>query len=1118
MRLTDKQARAIKTQTKSVLVSAAAGSGKTSVLAKRVARLVEGGADIRTMLVMTFTNAAAAEMRQRIARELREEALRQGEKRLYEQAEFVAVSDISTFHSFCGKVVRKNYAILGLSPTVRIMDAGEMNRMKTQTARELFDGLYEEEDGDFLRLVQRYTRRGDDRQLMEYLFRIYDHIMSKPEPFAWAERSEHKNNEEYIARLKAQYDGNIMEHLLRAKRLMDASATLSGSKYPQQLAQDEACATLLGEAYSYARDNGVAALRKNSVGMKIPSITKGLGDECKKRIQDLYAQARKELKQALAGDDYENFHVTAGTELAHTQQDVCAMLALVRQFHEYYAECKSELNVLDYSDMEHFALRAFEDEEVRRMYADLYQYIFVDEYQDTNPVQESIIKAVSGDGNLFMVGDIKQSIYKFRLADPLIFKEKSQEFRAQAEGGELILMNDNFRSKSGVIDAVNGIMECVMCETLGEIRYDEGERLVGSARGGKTEILLACEADDGEDETRSRHAVEAEMIARSIERELAGEVTDKKTGAMRKAAFGDFAVLVRSRSDMIYLLKAELDRRGIPCSIDVEQARELKEIELFVNILRLVDNRRQDIPLLSVMRSFIGGMNEEEFARIRIGADRDKEPFYESAQMYAAEKEDTLARKLRSFYEKLDYLKTCAQSLAMPEFLSLVATEFDFETYLACVPDGEMKRTAFSQFLGMAAQLCAAQGNSLYLLLRALHETKKRDGAYVKAAMAAGGADCVHITTIHSSKGLEYPIVYVANLERRLTVQDFKNRMLIHSDYGLMMQYIDEQSLVRRSTIELELAKKQIRREYLSEELRVLYVAMTRAREKLFLAGSVGNLEKARHEWAMMHDMGSYEDAKSMLDWIMAANAGGQIPVRFAGDEEAGEKEKTTFDFDEYCNKMAKVEDRAELLSAARQPDIPAKVSVSAVKQSNAANIRRFLIPDLQPDDEEITGARLGTLVHSMMERVVLTGQDVREAALEMEARKLLTGQEREAVLAHTEWIEGFLKTSLYERIKTAGRVLKEQPFNLEVKAQSIGYEGEGSMMVQGILDLAFLEDKWVLVDYKTDRVTHNTVEQAAQGYAVQLELYARALEEITGIPVKEKYLYFLRLQRCMEV
>ena len=191
---------------------------------------------------------------------------------------------------------------------------------------------------------------------------------------------------------------------------------------------------------------------------------------------------------------------------------------------------------------------------------------------------------------------------------------------------------------------------------------------------------------------------------------------------------------------------------------------------------------------------------------------------------------------------------------------------------------------------------------------------------------------------------------------------------------------------------------------------------------------------------------------------------------------------------------------------------------MSAVKQSNAANIRRFLIPDLQPDDEEITGARLGTLVHSMMERVVLTGQDVREAALEMEARKLLTGQEREAVLAHTEWIEGFLKTSLYERIKTAGRVLKEQPFNLEVKAQSIGYEGEGSMMVQGILDLAFLEDKWVLVDYKTDRVTHNTVEQAAQGYAVQLELYARALEEITGIPVKEKYLYFLRLQRCMEV
>ncbi len=1117
MKLTEKQEKAIHTSAGSVLVSAAAGSGKTSVLAKRVARIVMDGEDVRNMLVMTFTNAAAAEMRQRIARELREEAARRREKRLYEQAEFVAVADISTFHSFCGKVVRRNYALLGLSPGLRIMEAGEIDRVKAACARELFDELYEAEDKCFLQLLRRYTKRGNDGQLAEYLFRIYDHIMSKPDPFVWTEWSEQKNNEEYIACLKAQYEENILEYLVRAKRLIEACARLSEGTEPQQFAQDERCAALLEELSAFARENGIAAMRDQYAGVKIPSITKGMEEGRKKRIQERYAQARKELKQAFADDGYENFEQTVGGELAHTQEDVRAMLRMVRLFYDRYTEKKAEVSALDYSDMEHFALRAFEDGQVREMYGQLYRHIFVDEYQDTNPVQETIIRAVSGGGSLFMVGDIKQSIYKFRLADPLIFKEKSQEFRGGISEGELILMNDNFRSKKGVIDAVNDVMQCVMCEQLGEIRYDEGERLSGSMEGGTAEILLSCDEEE-EGEKPAKHAAQAEMIAGSIERELSKTITDPKTGQPRKAVFEDFAVLIRSRSDMIYLLKAALGKRGIPCAVDVEQAKDLKEIELFVNILRLVDNRRQDIPLLSVMRSYIGGLTEQDFARIRIFGESENLPFYEAAQRYAQNQQDKLCAKLRAFYGRLDYLDCCAQSLSVPELLAHVVTRFDFTTYLACVPDGEMKQAAFAQFLGMAADLCATQGDSLYLLLRALWETKKRDGAYLKTALSTDGANCVHITTIHSSKGLEFPIVYVANMERKLMVQEFKNRMLIHSDYGLMAQYIDEEALVRRSTTELEIAKRRIRREYLSEELRVLYVAMTRAREKLFLTGSVRDLQKAGEEWRMMNAMGSYEDAKCMLDWIMAANEEAKIPVRVAGEEQAETAEKAAFDFAAYCSGFAEHKEKKELLSAVKKADVPAKVSVSAVKQSEAKGFRRFLVPDLQTEEEEITGARLGTLVHSMMERVVFTGETVESAAQKMLERKLLTQAEKEAVEKNAAWIEGFLTTPLYERIKNAVRVLKEQPFNLQVRSDSIGFEGEESMMVQGILDLAFLEDEWVLVDYKTDRVTKNTLAQTAQGYAVQLDLYARALAEITGIPVKEKYLYFLRLRECVKL
>lgn len=1108
--LTEKQARAVETQTKNVLVSAAAGSGKTSVLAKRVSRIIEQGGDVRSMLVMTFTNAAAAEMRQRIARELREEAGRSGNRRLYDQAEFVAAADISTFHSFCGKVVRKNYALLGLSPGVRIMDEGEMNRIKSITARDLFDGLYEQEDESFLQMLKRYTRRGDDRTLAEYLFRIYDYLMSKPDPFGWAEWSEGKNNPDYIAWLKKQHDESIGECLARAEGWIGAAAEISRGMEIKQFAQDMECIALLEEMRECACENGTQELFARYGTAKIPNVTKGLHESRKTRIQKMYGEARKNLREALLMAA-EPFEQRAKEELDHTQQDVCAMIRLVRMFHENYAESKENANVLDYADMEHFALKALKDEGVRTLYAGAYQYVFVDEYQDTNPVQEEIIRAVSGGGSLFMVGDIKQSIYKFRLADPFIFREKAREFRMEAEGGELILMNDNFRSRMGVIDAVNGIMECVMSEQLGEVCYDDGERLCGNADGGGTHILLCGEKEEGKQ--RNKHAIQAEMIAAEIERELSSMVTDKRTGQPRPATCGDIAVLFRSRGELIYLLKSELDRRGISCAVDVEQAKDLKEIELFVNVLRLVDNPQQDIPLLSVMRSYIGGMDEQEFAQIRVAADAGEVPFYKSAERYA-EKDDRLARKLRVLYAKLEFLRTCAVSLSLTEFLARTAQELDFETYLACTPGGEMKQAVFSQFLAMAEEL-AAQENSLYLLLRALYDVKKKDGAYLKAAVRTGSSDCVHITTVHGAKGLEYPIVYVVNLERTLAVQDFKNRMLIHADFGLVTQYIDEERLVRHTTAELELAKRQIRREYLSEELRVLYVAMTRAREKLVLTGSVGDMERARERWQLLHDMGNYEDAKSMLDWIMAANTNGMVPVRICG-EGMEEEERSLPDASREIERLCGLKSRAEILSTEAYDAVPAKVSVSAVKQAKSS--RHFLTPVLLEEGEEITGARLGTLVHSMMERAVFFDGSIEEAAQDMLARRLLTRQEYEAVVGHEEWIRGFLETPLYRRMKQAKRVLREQPFNLEVEADSIGYAGAEKILVQGILDLAFMEDAWVLVDYKTDRVTEKTVYETAQGYAVQLELYARALHEITGIPVKEKYLYFLRMQKCMEL
>ncbi|MEG0382286.1 MAG: UvrD-helicase domain-containing protein [Christensenella sp.] len=1120
MKLTEKQTRAIETQEGNVLVSAAAGSGKTSVLAKRVARIVAAGGDIRAMLVMTFTNAAASEMRRRIAREIKEEAERSGSRRLYEQAELVTAADISTFHSFCGKLVRKNYALLGLSASVRIMNGDTMNRVKSSVARELMDELYEAEDKPFLRLLRRYTKRGNDSTLAEYLLNIHDAIMSKPEPFAWVEWSEHKNTEEYIKKLKKQYDKNVLEQLYYAQKWVEASERITHTDEPMQNVRDLEYIEYLTEMREYAAKNGTQELRSKYMGAKLGNITNGMDPERKQRVQYIYKEARKQLKAALETEAVP-FEKRVQAELLYTQEDACAMFALVRAFHERYAANKLEDGVLDYSDMEHFALTALSNDEVRASVMSTYEYIFVDEYQDTNPVQEKIISAVSGEASLFMVGDIKQSIYKFRLADPFIFREKARAFKGESKAGELILMNDNFRSAQGVIDAVNGIMQRVMSESLGDVDYDENERLNKKRTGGSTEILLCEEpknkrtgAEDCEEEEHVKHAKEACMIADSIQSEIKSTVTDKSTGKPRPTKYGDIAVLFRSRGAMIYVLKSELERRGIPCAINVEQANNLAETELFVNVLRLIDNPTDDVALLSVMRSYIGGMDEQELAQIKAADENNRAFYYESAERYAKNEQDEIAKKLRALYTRLDFLRVCAVSLSAEELLARTVQELDFETYIACTPNGDMKQAMFSQFLELCTELISTQANSLYMLLNTLKEIKKRDGTYIKTAVRAVEADCVHISTIHSSKGLEYPIVYVINLERTFSIHDFKNKMLIHDEYGLMPKYIDDEKLYCNTTTEMEIAKGQIQREALSEELRVLYVAMTRAQEKLKLAGSVENIENAQNEWRMLHDMGTYENAKSMLDWVMAANADDFITVNIYGEGQETKEQKKR-DVAAYCEKLSASDDRAELLSVGEHKNIPAKVSVSAVKRANK-NVR--LLTPMLAETEEITGARLGTLVHSMMERVVFAEGDITQIVQEMFERKLLTEKEREAVLLHADWITGFLHTPLYERIKNAKKVLREQPFNLEVEADSIGYDGEGKMLVQGILDIAFLEGEWVLVDYKTDRVTEKNAEEVARTYAVQLELYARALMEITGVAVKEKYLYFLRLQKCVKI
>lgn len=1093
MRYTEKQQRAVSTRSSSVIVSAAAGSGKTSVLTQRIVRLVREGTDIRNMLVVTFTRAAAAEMRQRITGQLYAAAREEGGEWLRGQAELTSAADISTFHSFCSRVIREKFDALGVAPGFRILGEHEALSLKNDALRELFDRRYEDRDADLLRLLARFTRRADEAALAVHILRVYDFMMGKPRPFEWAEEFFRADPAEKAVALDAEYEALLLEKVRRALSfLVDGQGAcfeltrgdVPGAGEAVNWLEDKQA--ILGELAREVEQRGTGALDGIGTPGKLLPL-RGVSREAQELVKPFVDKAKKQLEAALKDSALEDFRAGPQQQIAHVARDAAAMVELVREFGGLYAAQKTDRGALDYADLEHMALRALET----AGQPGRYDYVFIDEYQDTSQVQEEILSILCAGACSFMVGDIKQSIYRFRMADPGIFRRKVEQYTRGGE--EIIYMNENFRSAQRVIEAVNFLMSGIMCEEIGEITYDEGERLIGCKPGGQAQVLL-CDMEAMPDMEAGQ--AQAMAIAGSIEALLQGG----------QAAPEDVAILVRSRSATAMAIADELERRHIPCSMQLRGVRETRELDLIVNLLKIIDNTADDIPLLSVLRSFIGGLDETAFAQIRVHSGDTSLPFYEACRLYARQ-EDGLGARLREFFEMLDGLKLRGNAMALGDFLGYVLERFDFDVYISCLPGAEYKQEAYASFRMLLSELAAASG-TLYLLLRALDGLRKKQGGYVDLPGQAGGAG-VKIMTIHQSKGLEFPVVYLADLNRRFNREDEKSAFLLHEDFGILPLYVDEERLIKKTTLERELCKEQIWQEHRSEELRMLYVAMTRAKERLFFVGYAARPAESLAAWRAMRN----ENAVCFLDWVMAANErDGAIPVEFIRSFEA---EETAREGDIPVQAQREL---PLLLDIPPEKRVPAKVSVSAVRRHGGGDIRSFLQTETQ-DTEEIGGARLGTLIHTVMDRLVPGGGSAAQAAQELLDRELIDEAERQAVLSYSEMIDEFLGSGLFSRIAAAQRVLKEQPFSLVVKPSEIGFEGRGDMQVQGILDLAFLEDgKWVLVDYKTDRVTPDGLDEKAQGYRVQLELYARALSTVTKKEVKEKYLYFMRVGRAVSV
>lgn len=1178
MSFTQPQLEAVSSRSGQTLVSAAAGSGKTHVLTKRIEALVRGAdmehfaeddgtqvnvdqmEDIRGMLVMTFTRAAAGEMRGRIVAALTKAAQAQAElgndaaaRVLHEQAEAAAGADISTVHSFCTRVIAENYELADVSAGFGILSQEQADQLMEAAARELFDEHYEAEDQDIVRLLRKFTLKGRDEELIAIVLKIYKQMMGTADWEEWLDRPFAPERPAEMMQRWEQIRIEELEHAIdalgRAEQMTRRAAMEAADKALLKKAdQDVKLLAKFSAVLDKARVDGADAAVPDLGTVRYPR-TKGMSG-----LAGSAYSMREESRAALKIFRSDEF---AGADrslaLAEAHEDMHILTSLVREFAARYADKKRQLNKVDYSDLEHKALqvlRALREE--GKGYDKRYHHVFVDEYQDTNNVQESILRELTGDNQVFMVGDLKQSIYGFRFADPSIFRSKDLSFAERRDAPEqCIHMNHNFRSAPAVIDAVNDVMGCLMRESLGGVAYGEREQLIyGRTDGmpGHAQILVADAASGSLNEDGNpRSEMEAEMIASRIA-ELAAQ----------GRSFGDIVILLRSRSDRVGALERSLEMRGIPYAAEIDSSRTFTELDIYLNLLELVVNERRDVPLLSVMRSYMFGFSEADFARIVNWDERDEhhsgQAFFLRLNRYreqykkgfADEEDRELGKRIEDFFAQLAELRVRGTDMSLARFAEEAGQKFDFASYLLTRPSGASRKKAYDTLLQMIAEQQEIYGNSLFRVLQAVR--KIRTAGSIEAQSASLDTDAVRIMTIHRSKGLEAPVVFLAGMDRKFNKASMTADFLLSDAYGVSAKYVDDAAHIKQDTVETAVVRRYLTESQLSEELRMLYVAMTRARDELYLCGAAADEPGSENAWRAL--VGRYEYAGSMLDWVMAAyyemlEKGQASESMYAGSfwrrgdivgpapevhpvqpEDEDVEDVTAF------VKEAEAGGRTDFYGLEKRSRVQAKLGVSKRiaadrKDSSTAETKdgeirapydKYALRPVFPEasDGSMTGAERGTLLHRALQYAVRTGSEPAKTVQQMLERRLVSPAEANELKASIGALQSFFDSPLYARVLKADKVLTEQAFELLVPADADGYSNV-SWRLAGKIDLAFLENgRWVLVDYKSDRFAEEA--ELAERYAQQIMYYKEALEKITGKKVAESYLYSLEKRKAIPV
>ena len=1247
---TEEQKAVIAHREGNLLVSAAAGSGKTAVLVEHVLSLIlEENASLSSLVLMTFTEAAAEEMKERIKKRLEEHLQKGYDKRILREIALLPTANISTIHAFCKRLIEENYAGLSIDAHFRIGDTGEMSLLQSDILEELLEEEYEKKEESFLAFVDQFSIGKKDKGIEELILKLYNLASAMPFPKAYLEglleEDAHSRREKWEKDLYEDMKSRLENLSLLYEDALDLCREPNGPiEYEERILEErDQCLALANTDNLEDLVRGLETLsfgRLKSTKSEGKELVKSLRERGKKTLktwQENYRLLPKELEEEVEEKG---------------QKRILELVRLCLLFLERYQKEKEERAVLDFSDLEHFALKLlYQDGHYSALADELaksYREILMDEYQDSNLVQEYIVRALSqerfGKPNVFQVGDVKQSIYRFRMARPELFLEKYHD-----ESYPKIFLRKNFRSDEGVLSAVNTLFFKIMKKDFGGIEYDlenslflgkvkkeeqvkehsdaeleqekkpeknvgenqgeedkaqsgeehkdkpEGEApITGKQRRDQTELLLlelektAFTGEEGEEDSKEDDSKgeDGNSTSNSASGKSLGKleleckmIAAKVRELLEKGyAYKDMVILLRSPHSVSREMVDIFGKEGIPAYAELKTGYySAVEVETVLSFLAIIDNPRQDIPMAAVLRSPLFSFTDEELGQIVLvkGSlyekpyDKRKENAVNLSLQVEKALPPALEEKWQNFQNKLERYRRLSRSLRLHSLLTLIYEETDYYNYVRALPLGEKRQANLDQLLEDAKQFEKGSYSGLFHFIRYIEKVKKQEQDQGEATVFSEKDDLLRIMSIHHSKGLQFKVVFLSQLHKTFNKMDSKAKMLMDSELGLAADYLDLETRIKYPSLHKIAIKEKGERESLGEELRVLYVAMTRAEEKLILTGVCKNEEDLIKKFPVQERL-SLEDirgASSYLAWILMAYSRSffestkteEIALRFISKEDLEENEgkamgeaisleKKLYEFletgrekteaeklmEEHFSyvypyeksthrspkysvsllKMKAMEEHGEALSEAEQegravaPEWDEANANAEEKQQAKENPDSPLIQKMKDEGKNI-GATIGDSYHHALAFYDYS-KDISQLSDYLSPE--------EYGLLNQEKLKKFLNSpigQLFAKAYKENTLYREQHFMQEVEYEKLfpedGGENVEKVILQGIIDAFIMEEEGIiLVDYKTDRVKDG--EELRNRYQKQIDLYSEALEQILGKKVRRRVLYSFSL------